>query len=62
MKRKYDQMNVKESFKRPFPKGSFKDVRPLKHYKKNPFIRLIAMFKGYLARKAQFYKIYQFYQ
>ncbi len=55
-------MNIKEIYKRPFPKGSFIDVRPFKYYKKNPLIRLICMFKGYLARKAHIYKIYQFYQ
>jgi hypothetical protein len=61
MKRKYDEIDIYTSIKRKLP-PSLVELRPTKAARKNPMIRFIAAFRGYLARKLYRFKVYPFYQ
>lgn len=60
MKRKYEEFTnpVKYNLKR---RMNHEHVQISKKMKKDPIIRFIALFKGYLARKVYIYKLYPFY-
>lgn len=61
MKRKYEEIHSHIAIKRKLP-PSFVELRPVKYARKNPIIRFIAAFRGYLARKLYRVKVYPFYQ
>jgi hypothetical protein len=61
MKRKYEEIETYTSIKRKLP-SSFVELRSVKIARKNPMIRFIAAFRGYLARKLYRFKVYPFYQ